>query len=236
MAFPTTYADLRTRIVAKARLDATADATKVNDAINVAYAELVVETEWLSGYTSTTYGSLTAGTTTGSVQVSAIASGAVARFKRITTTSGGVTTRSLPYITQEEMLERRASNTDVASPATAYTLFGYNDLVIDPTPASGDSVNAYYVKLPTALSSDGDVPILGEPYGSRAIEYKALVQMGEFKGDPLLGDWQAKAEYWQGKLLTHLGRRRTSQPGSFMPDPAVNYPPHDPAVIWAAWP
>ncbi|MGZ6582155.1 MAG: phage adaptor protein, partial [Gaiellaceae bacterium] len=47
MAFPATFKDLQDQVIAKARLDATADRPKTKDWINRVYARIAVETEAL---------------------------------------------------------------------------------------------------------------------------------------------------------------------------------------------
>lgn len=226
MAYPTTYADLRTRIIAKARLDSTADATKVNDAINIAYAQAVVENELLVSTATTT---LTANS--GTYDLSSAS--AIQRIKAVYLTSGGVAYAPLKAVGLDDIIRRRQSSTATGI-VEVYCLSGYKTLDLYPTPGSADTLTWYYVALPTALSSDSDVPIISEPYGARVIEYGALVQMGEFKGDPMLSEWQQQHDVWSARLRAHLNRRKSGQPGTFEFVPDNGDPPHDPATILPA--
>ena len=74
-------------------------------------------------------------------------------------------------------------------------------------------ITVYYAAFPTALSADADVPILEEPYGSNLLEYGALVQAGDFKGDPATPGWESQFDRWMGKYLQHLKVKRGKQPG-----------------------
>ncbi len=231
MAFPATYATIAAAVAAKSRCNATDDASAISDWINQAYAALVLETEFLAASGTLT---LTAGTA--SYDLTTVATGGVGRIKALTITSSGIVGPSLQEVTLSEILALRESAGGAAtaqSLSTKYTLLGYKTLELYPTPAAADTLTVYYVGLPTAISGS-QVPILGEPYGSKAIEYQALVDAAEFKADPKLAYWQQQADAWRRKLLIHLNRRRGGQPGQFSFVPGTPSQPHDPATILPA--
>lgn len=223
MAFPTDYATLVSNVTAKARL-ASGDSTDVGNWINRAYMELALETEWVSGTTSSAI-------TTGDDSYSlASISSSIARIKAIQITSAGETGDPLELISVNQLISLRRGSNQSGTP-TKYSLLGYDDLELWPVPDSSvTSMRVYWVGLPSALSST-NVPVFGEPYGSSAIEYGALVHAAEFKGDPKLEYWQQQALYWKSKLLQHLDMRRGGQPREMEFFPALQRPPHDPATI-----
>lgn len=211
MAFPATYADIQTAVIVKARLDATLDLAAVKDWINQAYAEVCVETEAnVSADTMT----LTSG-----VASYALPAG-IARIKQMTLTPAGSTSMQPPLIltTLDEILTRRQLSGDVSnvgSYVTHYTVVGLNQFEVWPTPAAADVLNVWIVALPTALSAGADVPLLEEPFASKLLEFGALVQAGDFKGDPATETWQNLYRSWISRYAKHLETRRGVMPGQF---------------------
>lgn len=211
MAFPATFADIQSAVIQKARLDSTLDLAKVKDWINQAYAEVCVETE--ANVSSATM-ALTAGT--GSYSLPS----GIARIKQMILTPAGASQAQPPLIrtTLDEILMRRQSGGDVQNAGdyvTHYAVVGLNQFEVWPTPAAADVITVWLVALPTALAADGNVPILQEPFASKLLEYGALVQAGDFKGDPATPEWEALYRQWMGRYLDHLGRRPGVIPGQF---------------------
>lgn len=228
MAFPSTFLDVQNAVITKARLNSTADLTKVKDWINQIYAQVCIEVE--AKVTSSTF-TLTASQS--AYDLSTFAPN-VMRIKQIAIQPvGGNYGPPLKPVSLEQILEWRQTQAAVANTngsATHYALLGLNDLELYPTPANADTLQMYYVALPTALSANTDVPILQEPYASKILEYGALVQAAEFKGDPMLTEWQQVYENWIQRFRSHLNRRRGSGTMNFRVTGRQLLVPHDPGV------
>lgn len=212
MAFPSTFLDIQNAVIAKAALSATGDLQAVKDWINQAYTEVFVETE----------ASIQQGTTTLTVNVASYTlDAAVARLRQMFVTPAGQTSvyeqPPMERATLDDILVRRQTNGITAtagSYCTHYALVGARGLEVWPTPAAADVITMFYAAFPTALSSNADVPALDEPYASKLLEYGALVQAGEFKGDPATGDWQAKYASWADRYARHLDQKQGDIPGT----------------------
>lgn len=211
MAYPSTFLDIQNAVIAKARLDSSQDLDKVKDWINQTYAEVVVDTEALpAGATMT----LVAGTSSYTFPAD------VARLRQMVVQPAGGTQFDAPMTrtTLDEILQRRRLGGDTSTSGQRpflYALLGINEFEVWPTPAAADVITIYYTAFPTALSADGDVPILEEPYASRLLEYGALVQAGDYKGDPALPDWERQFEAWKARYADHLRRRAGLVPAQF---------------------
>lgn len=207
------------------RLNPTDDKTKVHDWINQVYADVCVETE--ANITSATM-TLTAGT------YSYTLPSAVSRIKEMYMTPvGGSQLWPLRQTTLDYILRRRVAGggaSTATGTATHYTLLGLNEFEVYPTPSAADVVTIYYVALPTALSADSDVPILQEPWASKILEYGALAEAADWKGDPSEQEYRQLYEVWKQKFRGHLTRRAGGQPGQFRIFPGSSFPPHDPST------
>ena len=165
-------------------------------------------------------------------------SSSIARIKEMYVTPvGAQQTQPLQLTTLDYILRRRQSTggTAVATGYTShYALLGINDLELFPTPQAADVLTIWYVALPTALSAGTDVPILQEPYASKVLEYGALAEAADFKGDPAEQEYRGLYEQWLQRYRAHLNRKRGTQPGQFQVFPGRSYPPHDPSrdVCW----
>jgi hypothetical protein len=216
MAFPSTFADIQQAVIEKATLDPVLDLPKVKDWLNQVYFQAAVETEAISGEATM---AMTAGV--GSYVFPA----AVARIRQMAVQPAGSTQFSAPLIltTLDEILQRRQSGQ--SAQATHYTLVGINGLEVWPTPSAADMITVYYVSYPIALSAAGDVPVFEEPYASKILEFGALAEAGDFKGDPATAGWAADYTDWMGRYRAHLERKRGIIPGQFHQwgEPAVTY-------------
>jgi hypothetical protein len=189
-------------VIAKTRLDATADRAKVKDWINRVYARVCVETEALQRADTMT---LTANVASYTLP------GAVIRIKwLVSSTPGGSYGAPLQPTSQEQILVWRQSGTvaPVANEtSTHYAIVGSTELELFPTPATADTLLVYYVYLPSPLSLDADVPVIQEPYATDALEYGACFEAAAFKGDPAAGDWHSLYQDSKSRLIQHLSRR-----------------------------
>jgi len=211
MAFPSTFADIQQAVIEKATLDPVLDLPKVKDWVNQAYFQAAVETEAIS---TTSTMALTAGS------ASYLLPAGVARIRQMALKPAGSTQFNAPLIltTLDEILQRRQSGLDAqtAGPYTThYTVVGINGLELWPTPAAADVITIYYVSYPTVLAANGDVPVFEEPYASKIIEFGALAEAGDFKGDPATAQWAADYSDWMNRYRQHLQRKRGVIPGQF---------------------
>jgi hypothetical protein len=211
MAFPATFFDIQTAVIVKARLDSTLDISNVKDWINQTYAQVCVETE--ANVSSDTM-TLTPGTASYTLPTG------LSRIKQMILTPAGSTQTQPPLIrtTLDEIISRRQTGGNVQNAGqyvTHYTVVGLNQFEVWPTPAAADVITLWIVALPTPLSANSDIPILQEPYASKLLEYGALVQAGDFKGDPSTADWENQYDAWTKAYDDHLMRRPGVVPGQF---------------------
>jgi hypothetical protein len=143
----------------------------------------------------------------------------VARAKQMQIRPYGSTLLNAPLIrtTLDELMQRRQAGGDAprAGQATHYALLGISDFELWPTPAAADTILTYFAMFPTPLAANTDVPILEEPYASKLLEYGALVDAGDFNGDPSTQGWQADFDTWLTRYLAHLDRKQGVIPGQF---------------------
>lgn len=227
MAYPATFTDIVAQVVAKARLDATADATAAGTWVNQAYFAACIENE-----VSETSGTVTLTANTYSYDLTSFLTAAIVRVKAMVVTSAGTTFAPLQYVPLDEILARRQSSAATGI-AEFYTLVGYKTLELFPTPGAADTLTIYYIAAPTVLATTA-VPILPEPYGSKVLEYGALCDAAEFKSDPQLAYWQEKHGEWSTRLRVHLNRRRSGQVGQLSGFGDREWIPHDPSTILPA--
>lgn len=157
----------------------------------------------------------------------------IARIKEMYVTPvGGLASGPILMTTLDEILTRRRAlgGATLGGYITHYALLGSNDLEMYPTPASADVVTIYYVGLPTALSSGTDVPVIQEPWASKLLEYGALAEAADWKGDPSEQEYRQLFEVWKQKYRGHLTRKMGAQPGQFNFFPSRPFRPHDPST------
>lgn len=139
----------------------------------------------------------------------------------------------LEQVSLNRMLRMRQSTGGVATQqgsVTHYTMLGISKIEVFPTPAAADVITAYYVALPTALSANGDVPILQEPYASKILEYGALAEGADFRSDPSEYEYRQLYQQWMGQFRSHLARRGGNLPGQLEVRGTYSVPPHDPST------
>jgi hypothetical protein len=201
MAYPATFRTIKDSVIAKLRLDADADDTRVGDWINQVYADACVETEAIQTASTMT---LTADSATYTLP------DAVIRMKwMFVTPADGQQSMALEPVTLEQILRwRMAGGSDpVTGSVQYYALSGHDIIDFYPTPGAADTITLYYVKLPGALANDDDVPGISEPYASKLLEYGALAEGADFKRDPSEQSYRAQYASWMQKLKTHLNRK-----------------------------
>jgi len=212
-------------VIARVRLDATADLAATKDWINQVYAEVCVETEALQ---DTTTISLTGGTAVYTLSTS------IMRIKQMyVSASADAPSRPLIPTSIEQLLEWSASNGAQATAqgsVTHYAMLGLQKIQFYPTPAASDTVTAYYVKLPTALSSASDVSVLQEPYSSKLLIEGACYQAAMFLKDPDALLYKQNYDEALRAYRGHLRRKGGAMTQAFRLTGGTAYVPHDRSV------
>lgn len=224
MAYPSTFADLKAAVIAKGRLDTTADSSRVGDWINQALANACIDSEALVGF---------AGMTTTAGDVSYTLSATAVRIKSIYVTTGGVQYKPLEPISLEQILELRQQNGSsqpVSGFLRYYCLVGLNQFELYPTPDGTETLTLYYVRQPTPLSADDDVPEIPEPFASKLLEYGALVDAADFKRDDMGAQWAQSYQTWLQRFKANLTRKRGGVPEQMFVYGSPTLPPHDPST------
>jgi hypothetical protein len=76
-----------------------------------------------------------------------------------TAASGLFYQRPLDPTTPDEILALRQSNPVAVSPAVAYAMSDWRSIMLQPLPATGDTVSGLYYAVPAAMSADSDTPV-----------------------------------------------------------------------------
>lgn len=180
--FPADFITMQDQVIAKGHLDSSADLTRVKNWINNAYYMIAIEVEFYQSSSATA--ALAANAT--SVNFPAT----IVKLEYIVPTgSDGTIWGPMRETTFEEILEVRAwqgGSVSTGAPSRfAQRSASSNFIEFWPQAAGGEVLTFYGMALPTALSGNTDKPIFPEPY-SKAIEYRALIEAAEQKGDLLM--------------------------------------------------
>jgi hypothetical protein len=202
LAYPSTFKSLQDEVLDELRMEET-DRTKVKDWINVAYAQACIECEALQADATV---SLTANV------ASYTLNDPVVRIKWIM--ARGVAEPGygppLREVSHERLMQYRAEaqyGVLTSGSVQAYAFVGDERLELWPTPSGADTLLVWYVRLPTALAADGDLPVFNEPYASRLLKYGAMIEAAPFVKDLATNDYRALYEEWIRKFRVHLNRR-----------------------------
>ncbi len=195
-------ATIRAQVITALRLDATADAARVNEWINLAYQEVIQNTGALQ---TTAVATLTSG------DASYTLPSGVAEINLVVITyQDGSVSPPVQRVVLETILENRratlAENQQLWNPL--YAIVGQNQIELWPTPGAGQSLTFWYSYLPDELSGDSDVPLIQEPFGSKILQYGALVEGARFLKDPLLQDFEQQYAGWLARYQIWLNRRQ----------------------------
>jgi hypothetical protein len=205
-------------------LDSTADVDKTKDWVNQAYADACLETEALQDYATM---ALTANTAVYDLSTS------IVRIKQMYVTSGSGQSRPLIPTSLEQILEWRYSAGATAAnggSVTHYALFGVEKVQFYPTPTTADTVTIYYVKQPTELTADADLPILPEPYSSNLLVNGACFEAAVFLKDPDAPLFRQLYTEGIAALRAHMRKREGSMTRQFRFTRGDSVTPHDPSV------
>lgn len=231
MALPSTFLTIITSVCAKLRLTLADDKARVSDWVNQTYADVASETRCFQTNS-------TAAMTTGDASYTLDSS--ILHIELLTVTqSGGQAYFPLVECQLDEILNLRARNSSASGPSRRYCLVGMNQIEFWPAASAGDVLNFWYTTLPTYLSADGDFPLFPEPFGSKLLEYGALVQGAEWKRDIMvLGQYQAQYQSWMQAFQRYLNRKAGAYPESFPTwTRLLPYAAHDPStdIAWSSY-
>ena len=223
MAYPSTFVDLQNAVIAKIGLDSTNDLSKVKDWLNRAYYETVIETEALYNCIDMT---LVAGSAKYTLPTE------ILRIKGMFCTPVGNTrSRPLEPVSLEQLFEWKATDpTSSTGGVTHYALLGVTQIEFFPTPQAADEVTCYYIRQPTALSADADVPVIQEPYVTECIQNGALYQAALFLNDPNALIYKRDYEESIRKFRGHLRRKQGAMTMQFRVTHGFPKVPHDPST------
>lgn len=223
MAYPTTFLDLQNAVINKMRLDSSADSQKVKDWLNQGYAQVCVETRFTRG--SATASALTANQSTVTIPTS------IVEIEEIVPAVSSVAYSPMIRISFRDM-ERRRSNMSgaQASPGAPFFYFvRQGSIEIWPNAAGGEVLTFWGIVLPTALSGDTDVPVIGEPY-VKALEYYACSEASSFQRDPDFQTWRGLFEDELKRFRTFVQRRQSTVSPRLEMAGERPYVPHDPST------
>lgn len=223
MSFPSDFQTIQNAVLAKGRLDTTDDLAKVKDWINQAYYEACIETDFYDSSSAAT--ALAANATN-----VAVPSALVVVDYVVPTGTDGTVWGPMEMVPFQLLLEARAYSGNAApwtgAPSRyAWSSGGSPSIEIWPAANGGEILTFYGSRLPTALSANGDLPIIPEPYASKILEYGALVNAAEFKKDSLvLSEFYTQYQNWIMAFRGFLNTRRGKRVESFFIDKQRPWP------------
>ena len=133
-------------------------------------------------------------------------------------------------VSLQRMLEFRQGSPGNYETPMYYTMLGLTEIEFFPTPRGTETFTIYYVKAPTVLSGDSNVPEIPEPFASKCLEYGALAEAADFKRDDMLQNYQQRYLEWIGKLRAHITRKHGGVPESMLVYGERPWAPHDPST------
>lgn len=80
------------------------------------------------------------------------------RVLQYTASSGSTTLNTLAPTTPDEIIAQRQINPSATSPAVTYAIAGFDGLMLQPLPATGDTITIIYGAVPAAMVADSDTP------------------------------------------------------------------------------
>lgn len=206
-----TMGAVRTAVVDRLKLDASADATRVLEWINLAYTQVVQETGCLM-----TCGTVALIDGESSYEFPPDVHWVKAIHYALDDGTIGRISVPLTLVSLDEVLRRRRQDLtphpDPADPV--YAVLGQNRFEIWPEPVNGSLLRFWYVYMPPALVNNSDTFLIKEPYGSKLLELGACVEGAKFKKDPLLQSYQQEYTEWMRRFQGWLNKRQTGTGGT----------------------
>lgn len=202
MSFQPTFSEIREQVMMKLRLDPD-DASMVDYWMKQAYADVAQHSGYEWSITNTTV-VLTKDTGTFALPCDV----AWLRFLRMRYGDGTVSNPA-QQVRMEEVLTKQEffGSAGVYTDGHVYAVAGQFDVAFWPLAAQGQRALIQHTVLPEELS-DTEAPLIAEPFGSKLLEYGALVEGARFKKDPLLADFQGTYAVWMARYVAWLNRRK----------------------------
>lgn len=210
-------------VIAKLRLDATADRAKVTSWVNATLCKVAVETRCFTGST--------AGSALAAAATSQALPAAIIELEYITAAYGGQSVLLREAPSYERILAARQQPGASGPPWSYYLRNGTVELW--PAAAGGEILTYHGANMPSSIATTETAPApMVEPF-SKLLEFGALVEGAEFKKDPLLGEFQQQYASWFGRFQAFLNRRGGAYPAAFqVRGTETNFVPRDPSADW----
>ena len=208
-SFQPTFAQIREQVMMKLRLDP-ADASLVDYWMQQAYADVAQMTgfNWGPNLTEVLLRE-------GAGRMEIPCDVAMIRHLLMIYADGSYS-HPAQQVRMEEVLLKQ--NVDAsASPmrdGVIYAVEGQFALTFWPLAGAGQKVWLQTTLLPDELEDD-DGPTIQEPFGSKLLEYGALVEGAKFKKDPLMSDFELSYQMWMGRYVAWLNRRKGASSTAF---------------------
>lgn len=133
------------------------------------------------------------------------------RVVAYTAASGATTLNTLSPTTPDEIIALRQVNPSATSPAVAYAIQGWDGLMLQPLPATGDTISIIYGAVPAAMSSDGDTPTRMPQEWHHLIVQRAAAVAFEVVDDQRAITHQRQYEHELGRARLWLAQHASSR-------------------------
>lgn len=90
-----------------------------------------------------------------------------------------------------------------------------NEIRLWPPTSASESIVITHTVAPPELVDDSETLQISEPFGSKIVEYGALVEGAKFKKDPLIYDFENTLALWNDRYIAWLNRRKTANSRAF---------------------
>lgn len=209
MSFQPSFSDIRNQVMMKLRLDP-ADSVLVDYWMQQAYADVAQMTgfDW-----SPTFAEI--GLREGAGRFDLPCDVAMIRHVMMVYPDGSYS-HPVQQVRMEEVLLKQNIDDSANSlrDGVIYAVEGQFSVVFWPTAGKGQKVWIQHTMLPDELE-DADAPLIAEPFGSKLLEYGALVEGAKFKKDPLMSDFELSYQMWMSRYVAWLNRRKGATSTAF---------------------
>lgn len=202
MVFQPVFSQIRDQVMMKLRLDP-ADSALVDYWMQQAYADVAQMTGFNWGPNLT---EIILREGTGRIDLPCEV--AMIRHLMMIYTDGGYS-----YPAQQARMEEVLAKQNMDGSASAmrsgviYAVEGQFSVAFWPLAGEGQKIWIQHTLLPDELDDD-ESPIIAEPFGSKLLEYGALVEGAKFKKDPLMNDFELSYQMWMTRYVAWLNRRK----------------------------
>ena len=209
MSFQPLFSDIREQVMLKLRLDP-ADAPLVDYWMQQAYADVAQMTGFNWSPTLTEVG-----LRSGSGRMELPCDVSTIRHLMMIYPGGSYSTPA-QQVRMEKVLARQNVDGGPSSlrEGVVYAVEGQFSIVFWPLAGDGQKAWIQHTTLPDELE-DPDHPLIAEPFGSKLLEYGALVEGSKFKKDPLMSDFELSYQMWMSRYVAWLNRRKGASSTAF---------------------